>query len=234
MRRFYCPDISAPDRSSEPTLLVALDREQSHHALRVLRLRLGDEVQLFNGNGTVAHGVIETAETPVQIRLTDVRDSPPPRPRLTIACALPKGPRAEDMVNQLSQLGVNALVPLRTARSIVDPRDKKLDRFRKAAVESAKQCGRDYVMTIEAAADLTVALAQPHDLKLLGDRSGEPLAPLGTTNDMLVLIGPEGGWTDDELQQSRDSGCVTWRFAPHVLRIETAAVAAAAIVRSIV
>jgi 16S rRNA (uracil1498-N3)-methyltransferase len=232
MRRFYCPDISAPDAAREPTLSAALDREQSHHALRVLRLRPGDAVRLFNGNGTVAEGVIKIAESPVQIRLTDIRQSPPLTPRLTIACALPKGPRADDMVNQLSQLGTDRLIPLRTRHSVVDPRDKKLDRFRKSAIESAKQCGRDYVMAVEDAADLAAVLSQPYDVKLLGDPAGKPLATVGAACDVLVLIGPEGGWTDQEMQQARDSGCVTWRFAPYVLRIETAAVAAAAIIRS--
>jgi 16S rRNA (uracil1498-N3)-methyltransferase len=136
------------------------------------------------------------------------------------------------MVNQISQLGVDELVPLRTARSIVDPRDKKLDRFRKAAVESAKQCGRDHVMAIADTADLTTALSRPCDMKLLADPAGDPLPSLDKAGDVLVLIGPEGGWTDDERQQAQAGGCATWRFAAHVLRIETAAAAAAAIVRS--
>ncbi len=232
MRRFYHPDLSMPDDASDATLSVTLDREQSHHALRVVRLRQGDAVQLFNGTGVVADGSVEIAENPMRIRLTDVRESPPLRPRLTVACALPKGSRAEDMANQLSQLGVDELIPLRTARSVVDPRDKKLDRFRKAAVESAKQCGRDHVMTIADTADLAATLAKPCDLKLRADPVGEALPPLDAAGDVLVLIGPEGGWTDDEMQQAQTSGCVTWRFAAHVLRIETAAAAAAAIIRS--
>ena len=243
--RFYCTDLPTPPddeaASAAATPLsdvprdVELDRDQTHHARTVLRLEPGAVIELFNGTGTVAQAVVERWAARATVRITAAKFVPLARPRLDLAVCLPKGPRADAMVGQLGQLGVDRLIPLRTARSIVEPRPRRLERFQRAAVTAAKQCRRAYLLTVAPPADLRQALDSEHDLKLIADPAAEPLEALPTrvaaARRILVLIGPEGGWTSDELSAAHAAGAVPWCFSTYVLRIETAAAAAAAILR---
>ena len=139
------------------------------------------------------------------------------------------------MVNQLSQLGVDRLIPLRTRRSVAAPRPGRLKRFQRAAIAAAKQCRRAHLLTVTAVADLDQVICRDHDLKLVADPTAAPHADLATrmasAQRLLVLIGPEGGWTPGESAAAQAAGGLAWCFAPHLLRIEAAAAAAAAIVR---
>ena len=212
-----------------------LDAQESHHAVKVLRLKAGDAIELLDGRGHVAQGMIEEAGRKVRVKVSSVIRREPVSPRLDIATAIPKGPRADAMIEQLSQLGVDRVIPLRTARSVVDPRDRKVERFARAAIESAKQCGRAHVMHIEAPQDFSPSLLSgDHDLRLLAmpDGATEHERVRGAAS-ILVLIGPEGGWTNEEIETAKAVGCVPWCIGPHVMRIETAAVAAAAIIRAL-
>jgi 16S rRNA (uracil1498-N3)-methyltransferase len=244
MPRFYCPDFDVA------STVVALDEAQAAHARRVLRLQPGDAVELFDGRGRVAIGTVASLQGRVLIEITRTLTVPPLKPTLELAVALPKAGRADDMVNQLVQLGVDRLLPLRTARGTVDPRDAKIERFERIVIEACKQCGRADLMTIDGPTELAAALqidpgasGRGGDLRLvaaLNVPSG--LAAARATPAVLderltaaarvrVFIGPEGGWTDAELKQLIAGGCLTWQLGPHTLRIATAAAAAAAIVR---
>jgi 16S rRNA (uracil1498-N3)-methyltransferase len=224
---------------------VLLDDLESHHALKVLRLHGGAAVELFDGRGRVGRGLVRgNAETPrgernprVLVALEQVQDVEPARPALDLAVAMPKGPRADDMVEQLSQAGVDRLIPLHTRRGVVLPGAGKLARFNRAVVESAKQCRRNYLMLVTDPCTLDEVLAQGHDLRLLADAPGaesgtNPGAELfRAARRVLILVGPEGGWAPEERQVADRAGCHRWRLGPHVLRIETAALAAAAVAR---
>lgn len=243
MHRFYCPSlsditISATDSSILSANALALDADETHHARKVLRVQTGETIVILDGKGRSATARI-TAYTAGRavLQLFIVTQTPPPAPRIDLAVTLPKGPRADDMVNAVSQLGVTTIIPLRSERSTVDPRDNKLDRYQRAAIESAKQSGRAHFMQVHDTLDFKNALAMDHDLKLIAHPRGEHAAELmGTATvarRVLVLIGPEGGWTDEELAQAGAAGCRVWRFSPHILRIETAAVAAVAILGTV-
>src|SRR5690606_34496406 len=118
-----------------------------------------------------------------------VRTDPPMRPRLTVAAAIPKGDRAMDMVAALSQLGVDELAPLAAERSVVEPRAGKLERFERAAVESAKQCGRNHLMAVSPVATLAEVLARPFDQRLIAAKDGAALNVLSPApQSALVLI----------------------------------------------
>lgn len=240
MHRFYCPGLSASVREQGPwDAPVQLGPDESKHAVRVLRLSAGDAVTLFDGQGLVAEGTISPvtgSRDAVCVVVTDARRMASLQPELTLAVALPKGSRVDDMVEQLSQMGVDRVIPLRTRRSVVDARDTKLDRLARAAIESAKQCGRAHVMKIDATLDFDRALSQPAQTRLIAapgrDTIDEKFTDdLRRTTGVLVLIGPEGGWDDAELVAADAAGFARWSLGPHVMRIETAAVAAAAIVR---
>jgi len=213
-----------------------LDEEQTRHLRKVLRGKVGDPVELFNGEGLVGQATVlgfDTGFTWCQV--TQVREHPEPSPRLTVAAALPKGPLADTMVGMLSQAGADLLVPLRTARSVVDPREAKVERLAKLATESAKQCGRAWRMRVAAPVELGKVLRQTCDLGLVMDPAGEAIDDLPGTlrsaGQVLLIVGPEGGLTEPELREAENAGFRRWSVGPHVLRIETAACVGAGVLR---
>jgi len=234
--RFYCPELPHP-RFGEA--VCRLDGEQSRHARKVLRLKTGDALELFDGKGGLATAKLlayDGQQARCEVQQTQFHQQP--MPRLTVATAIPKGPLAEAMAQQLSQLGVDRLVPLRTERSVVHPRSQKRERFEKAAIESAKQSGRLFLITLDELYTLDQALAALADLKLVLTPTGETREPdrdaLDRAHHVMLLIGPEGGFTDSELNAIEQARATAWSIGPTVLRIETAAAAAAAITRYLV
>ncbi|MEM8738142.1 MAG: RsmE family RNA methyltransferase [Planctomycetota bacterium] len=235
--RFYSaplPDPALPDPCCK------LDPDETRHARRVLRLGPGDAVVLFDGAGGVADAVITGYEAAAAVcRVSARRQEFLPGPRLTVGAAVPKGSRGEAMVDQLGQLGVAAFVPLRCARGVVEPSQGKVQRYAKTALASAKQSGRAWVMAVEPMVGLAELLGRRWDRGLILDPAGtaDAAAELAQARstwftedaEIAVLVGPEGGWSDEELAAAAAVGFVRWRIAAHVLRIETAATAAAAI-----
>lgn len=233
LRRFYCPALPHPRLSERG---ATLDPDQSRHARKVLRLKPGDALELFDGQGKTARAVIRAfVEGLAVCDVAGMTESPPPRPHVTVATAIPKGPRADEMVNLLSQLGCDRLTPMLTARSEVDPREAKLDKWSRVAIESAKQSHRAYVMQVEHPRPFAEVLKQPADVKLIatiGDFGVQDLpAKLAAAQSVLVLIGPAGDWTDEEIDAARAAGFASWTLGPNVLRVETAAAAATAVLR---
>ena len=250
--RFYCPEPLPEEpsaaggeaaRDAQKASLwdrsITLDAEQTHHARRVLRLRIGDRIGVFDGRGTVGEAQIsqwpDRGGAGAVVRLLEVSHVAPPRPCIEVATAMPKGPRSADLIQALSQVGADRLFPLRCRRAAVDPDGINTRRIERAAVEAAKQCRRAHLMSIETPTGLDELFERPHDLRLLAvaaPRAPIDLAPLiAEAQCVLILIGPEGGWTDDEQSQATAAGCRPWHFGPHVMRIETACTAACAIVR---
>lgn len=191
---------------------------------------------MIDGKGVVAHATLTHANKPTTCTIQAIERLPEPSPRIELATAIPKGPRADSMVNDLAQLGTDRLIPLIAARSVVLPRDNKLDRFAKAAAEAGKQSGNAHFMQIDHATEFADALKSDAQLKLIADPYAKPLADLATrlhsASTVRVLIGPEGGLTDQEHAQAIQAGFTPWRYSSNVLRIETAAVAAVAILRA--
>ena len=230
--RFLCPAL--PD---SPGSTVTLDNDQARHATKVLRLSAGDRVQLIDGKGRIAQATL-AGDDPrsTQCLIQSIETAQAPRPVIELATAIPKGPRGDAMINDLAQLGVDRLIPLQTQRSVVHPRPAKLERFAKAAAEAAKQSGRAWFMQIDDTTTLSDALACGAELKLVADPYAQPVddlpGRLNSVSTARVVVGPEGGLTDEELALARDAGFVPWRYSPNVLRIETAAAAAVAILRA--
>lgn len=232
MHRFYCSDLGAGKGLSD--FVATLDRDESRHAVNVLRLNVGDEVALFDGKGIDAIGqVVSTAKPGVRIEVTTWTPVQDPGPQIVIASAIPKGPRADAMIQQLSQVGVTQLIPLLSERSVVKPGGGKLEKFRRAALESAKQCGRSVLMDIAETQTFAEVLALQSTCRLIADAGGKPIQEIvsGATASILVLIGPEGGWSADERSLATAAAFQAVRLGPHIMRIETAAVIAAAMLR---
>lgn len=222
--RFYHPSPPHDGRAR-------LEGDEARHLARVLRAKPGDGVTLFDGRGNA--WTARVASVGRDVVDLDVGEALPandsPRSSVTIAVALPKGDRQKWLVEKLAELGVEALVPLVTARGVAEATDSARARLERGVIEACKQCGRDRLMTIGAAATLpeTIAAAASGTTILLADPAGEPL-DTPASGAALVLVGPEGGFTPEEVAVATAAGARRVRLARHVLRIETAAIAAAA------
>jgi 16S rRNA (uracil1498-N3)-methyltransferase len=191
-------------------------------------------VEIFDDGGRSAPALLEAAQQGLAARLLEAPAVPPPGAGITVYSAIPKGSRADWMVEKLSELGVAALVPLVTARSVVEPGEGKLERFARLARESAKQSRRAGVMAVEPLITLEQAL---HHLAASGLAAAVlatemPGIPLSEMDVGAVFIGPEGGWTAAELDQLTAAGLAAARLTGSILRIETAAIAAAAVLQA--
>ena len=216
--------------------LLELDAEQSRHALKSRRLTKGSEVELINGMGGKALARLSVDSTPRKAvcELIDVYYSEKPSPELSIAVAVPKGDRQKFMVDMLSQLGVGEIVPLNCEHSVTQANQKTTERWRKTAIESCKQSGRVWLPVIgqeRRPADLVRACHEAGAQVFVTDPEGEEGALLtfagrGERN-AVCLIGPEGGFSDTERTDILNLGATPVSLASHILRIETAAVAAA-------
>jgi 16S rRNA (uracil1498-N3)-methyltransferase len=201
----------------------------------VLRAKVGDAVVLFDGRGHAWEArVAGIGRDRVKLDLGNALPTiPPPAVTVTLAVALPKGDRQKWMVEKLTELGVNLLVPLITTRGVAEATDSARIRLERGVVEACKQCGRDSVMEIGHAASIADMLAAvPTGTRtLLADPHGRPpeaVLAAGPTAAILVVVGPEGGFTAEEVTTLEVAGGERVTFGRHILRVETAAVAAAA------
>ena len=215
-----------------------LNRQESHHAANVMRLRENDVVIVFDGVGHRAEAVVvRVARDAVRVRVDAIHSEEHPPLSLTIATALPKGKRWQALVEKCTELGVDRIIPVLSERSVVkgegDP-----EKWRRWAVEAAKQSRRSWIPEIcepMRLMDMPELAAEEQSLLLIADRDGEP--PSGYREEILqarsviAMIGPEGGYSEDELEYCRGKGVRAICLSPFVLRIETAAATMCAIVR---
>jgi 16S rRNA (uracil1498-N3)-methyltransferase len=220
-RRFYCPQSWDASR-------LTLGLEESHHLLRVLRAKIGDEVVLFDGTGREALAVLVTATpTQAEFEIGETRVSATePLHDVVLATAVPKGDRFSSLIEKAVELGVTRFVPLRTKRSIVDPGEGKLARMRQVIVAASKQCGRSRLMDLAEPMDLHAFLAGLSETNVfVADPSGEPWSRSKIESAVAICVGPEGGFTPDELELALSQGATLVSLGPRILRIETAALA---------
>jgi len=209
---------------------IGLVGPEAHHLAVVCRVRPGDRVTLFNGDGRQYRAVVtEAAKRAVRLEVEAVEA--PPRElgfRLEVATPLPRGDRGQFLVEKLTELGVTDFVPLRTTRSVVHPRQtEKLSRH---VIEASKQCGRNVLMRVAGVTDWPeyVTRSGLPALRLLAHPGGEPMTGHGQ-DDVACAIGPEGGWTEEEVALAREAGWRVVSLGRRILRVETAALALAAL-----
>jgi len=217
---------------------VLVDGSEGHHAVAVRRLRAGERVLVADGSGGGVRGeVVEASKAGLRVRVTEVLTETARPVRLVVAQALAKGDRAELAVEMLTEVGVDEVVPWQASRSVArwsaDRVERGLGRWRSTAREAAKQSRRlrvplvsDPVGTKALAARLAAA-----DLALvLHEDASAPIAevPLPAVGEVVVVVGPEGGISPEELAAFDDAGARTVRVGDHVLRTSTAGVVALA------
>ncbi len=210
---------------------VLLTGEEMHHA-RVTRLREGEEIEIFDGSGRSATGRIVTLGTSgweVEIVAdAPVRESPR---KIVLAMAVINLERFELVLQKATELGVVEIVPLLTDRMEIRPERfaGKGDRWRKIIFEAVKQCGRAVVPTLAGNASLAAVLLR-QGTKIIFD-AGHPISPPNDLSDPLILlIGPEGGWSEEELNLAAASGARFEHLGPRRLRAETAAIVATTLI----
>lgn len=214
---------------------AVLTGDEARHVSRVLRARAGDAVVVFAGTAAEWPArIVRIGRDEVDLELGAVRHDPPRTgPRRTLAVALPKGERQKWLVEKLTELGVDRLVPLVTLRGVAEATESARTRLGRTVVEACKQCGRNTLLEIAAPlrmADL-LAAAGPGSRTVVADPGAPPLAAVmvaGTATEIVGLVGPEGGFAPEELAAAVAAGAARASLAAHVLRVETAAVALAA------
>ncbi len=228
--RYFC---SQPIISNHATL----DGPEARHVARVMRASIGDTLVLFDGTGSEFVAEIDslgrdTVELSIVSRETPNRELPF---ELSLAVALPKGDRQKWLVEKGTELGVTRLVPVKTERSVVVPSSKTVDRLSRTVIEASKQCGRTRLMEIGTPVTWNEISSQvdPAATRLVAHPGGKRLGeifPEGIESgrSIWVGIGPEGGFSDGEVDAACDKGWQKVNLGARILRIETAALAVAA------
>ncbi len=230
--RFYAPEMCDSET-------VSIDGQEAQHMLRVLRLEFGSRVQIFDGVGTQAEAELTaSARNRVELRILERQtDSAQCGPSLVLATAVPKGDRFRWLVEKATELGVDRLIPLSTERSVVHPGDGKLARMQQTVIAACKQSGRNRLMEIDPPVSFPEFLdgAGPQKRVFIAHPEAEPIQAIERLDrldsDVVLAIGPEGGFSDSEIETALAAGARPINLGSHVLRIETAAVALAAFFR---
>jgi 16S rRNA (uracil1498-N3)-methyltransferase len=232
--RFLAPDLAGTGS------VVELPPDEARHLSRVLRLSVGASVQVFDGRGREFRGrvtLVERARVTVAVG-EGVRAAAEPKVALTLVQAVPKGDGMDQIIRDAAMLGVTAVVPLVSDRAEVDAgrliASGRAARWQRVAVASVKQCGRAVVPvvhgphTLEACfkafnAGRRYLLAEP------GLASADPVGVRSLLSEpvptaALLVVGPEGGWTAEEVSLATASGCVLLTLGPRTLRADAAAI----------
>ena len=207
---------------------------EGHHAADVQRLRVGEELLLTDGVGGTAPAVVTgVGKGRLELRLLAVTRTPAPAPRLVVAQGLAKGDRGELAVQAMTEVGVDEIVPWSASRSVVrwqgERGEKAADKWRSTAREAAKQARRSWHPVVAPLAS-TGELARRVHL-VLHEEASRPLAsvPLPDGDEIVLVVGPEGGIAPEELASFEKAGAVPVRLGDNVLRTSTAGVAALAV-----
>jgi 16S rRNA (uracil1498-N3)-methyltransferase len=239
---------------------VSLTGAEAHHLINVMRARQGAKVILFDGSGSEFLARVEKlGRSDVELTVLGREEVDRELPfMLSLGVALPKGDRQKWLVEKAVELGVGRVIPLKTQRAVAQPVQQALDRLRRSVIEASKQCGRNRLMEIAEPlefADYVDAtrdqpcrlLAHPHALHTKknlqhGEDAGHvqsidsmvhfmhPTDDTEPPSEMFLAVGPEGGFTNEEVSLAAKAGWHIVDLGPRILRIETAAVLLVAIV----
>lgn len=219
---------------------LLLDGPEGRHAALVRRLRAGERVDVTDGAGTLLRCVVARAEREsLELAVESRQESPAPVPRVVVVQALPKGDRGETAVETMTEVGVDVIMPWSAARCVTQWRaergEKALTRWRATAREAAKQARRPWWPDVRGLASTAEVVALLRDAALavvLHESGTAPLAGLAVpaAGDVVLVVGPEGGITDEELARFADAGGQARRLGPSVLRASTAGTVAAGVV----
>jgi 16S rRNA (uracil1498-N3)-methyltransferase len=236
MNRFYIPD------EIPGGILETVDAELVHH-LNVLHLKIKDTVVIFNGKGKeYTCQITELNKKSAILKVTEEKPTKNKTMNVTIACAIPKNARLDDIIDNLTQLGIESIIPMETERVIVKldeaKKEERLKRWRSIARSASQQSGRNSLSLIEPIMNFqeVIALSADFDLKLIpvtfGARKHISQALTGNKQGkILVMIGPEGDFTPEEVETAKEAGFMPISLGETILRVATAAIAVVSFIK---
>ena len=209
--------------------VAKLDKEELRH-LKVKRDKKGDSVCVFDGKGRVGLGIIDNKGAVFIEQIFNFED----KDFLTIAVAVPKGKRVDLLIAKLTELGVSKIIPMKTEYSVVEPSLNKQERWKRLLIESCKQCKRPCIPQIEKYTTFSEVIKMKYDFKIILDMDGEAIShfDFAIPDNVLAIIGPEGGFSADEIIAASDGVFKRVKINDDILRVETAAIALGSIVMS--
>ncbi len=232
MHRFYVPNISVE------TGLIELGKEETRHLRDVLRMKPDEVICVFDGTGNEFECEIFEIGKKFTITkiLKQIEPSSPESPlSITLAVGLLKGDKYDLVLQKAVELGVKVFIPMLTHRSEMkfSEAEKRLERWRKIAVEAAKQCGRATIMSVKDPQEF-IKLAETENINpkiMFAEEGGGKFSQIEVSDEVLVLIGPKGGWETSEIAFAKKSGFATVTFGGRIMRVETAAIAVCSILQ---
>lgn len=231
MHRFYVPQKTEGD-----TILIS-DTGQIHHIKDTLRLKVDDEVIVFDSEGNEYTCIITGLDkNQAGLKIKEKRRAENKTAKITVACAIPKKAKMDDIIDSLTQLGVDSIIPLETERVVVklssSKKNERHERWLKIAQSAAEQSQRTSIPLIEPITDLEGVLSRAHefDLGLIPTLPGErkhlrEVLAEAKPGNIIVLIGPEGDFTPQEIEMAKSAGFIPISLGDTVLRVSTAAIA---------
>jgi 16S rRNA (uracil1498-N3)-methyltransferase len=232
-RRFYVPRECIHDG------IAALPPDEAHHLRDVLRMKTGNTVEIFDDAGRGYSGEVKIHGSDVIVHGLKCLPSPESRFSLTLAAALIKPANFEWMLQKATELGTDEIIPLKTLLSEMRiPQEKiesRLERWNRIIREASKQCRRYSVPTIRPPLDFFEFLCleefSSYTRILFYEQATEPWQSSNPTDQIILCVGPEGGWDPLEIERAREAGFGIFGLGPWTLRAETAAIAAVSIIQ---
>jgi len=215
--------------------IVTLDDMESHHATNVIRLKAGEAITLFDGIGNQCKATIETVGRREVICKSEPLSKINRENRivLTLGIAMPKGDRSKELVERLTELGVNRLVPLHCNRTQWPVPNNAIQKWQRVVIDACKQSQRNHLMEITPPQSLAAWLTTENESSVVSrfiahpdDDSSVAQSNVLSANQIHAIIGPEGGFSDDEVTLAIDHGWRRMSFGERLYRIETAAILA--------
>ena len=232
--RFFAPISAFRDRD------ITLPPAESHHLSNVLRLGEGDCANVFDGEGKEYICTVLDAGMPSKLKIDEMITGPVESPiRIILAQSLLKGEKFDLVVQKSTELGVVSIIPILTEHSEFrvhqDSVSKRLERWNRISLEAVKQCGRRRLVDIRAPMTLEQSVRQAGPSLYFNQRGGMPinlaLEETKHSKNITLFVGPEGGWSEGEIAILRDNGAIGVTLGARVLRAETAAITAIALVQ---
>ena len=235
--RFYCPELKIG--------VNPLDQTESHHGIHVLRIQNGSSIEVFDGKGDFAEATIcRITKKEIFIDVKKISQAPPKKTTCILGVSIAKGSRFDLVVEKCTELGIDQLCAVNFHRTVKTGKDQAMERYRRIAIAAAKQSGRCGLPVLTGPETVETVLSNlkqafPKAICFYGGFEKDSITwdQFRTTlNDKQILIGmvgPEGGFCEEEINLFREHEFRQIRINPHMLRTETAAIALAALIGSL-